>query len=74
MTQVFISYSRKGHDFVQSLHRALEDADRKTWVDWEDIPPSAQWLKRICSAIDEADTFVFVLSPDSVSSQDNRET
>lgn len=69
MTQVFISYSRKDRDFVQSLHRALEDAKRQTWVDWEDIPPSAEWLKRICSAIDEADTFVFVLSPDSVTSE-----
>jgi WD40 repeat protein len=69
MTQVFISYSRKDRNFVQSLHRALEEAKRKAWVDWEEIPPSAEWLKRICSAIDEADTFVFVLSPDSVSSE-----
>jgi WD40 repeat protein len=68
MTQVFISYSRKDGGFVQSLQRALEEVKRKTWVDWEDIPPSAEWLKRICSAIDEADTFVFLLSPDSVSS------
>jgi WD40 repeat protein len=69
MAQVFISYSRKDGSFVRGLQRALEDAKRETWVDWEDIPPSVEWLTRIRSAIDEADTFVFVLSPDSVRSE-----
>lgn len=69
MSQVFISYSRNDRGFVELLHHALEGAKRDTWVDWEDIPPSAEWLKRIHAAIDEADIFVFVLSPDSVDSR-----
>ena len=69
MAQVFISYSRKDKSFVLSLREALKNARRDTWMDLEDIPPSAEWLARIRSAIDEADTFVFVLSPDSIVSE-----
>jgi len=36
------------------------------WVDVEDIRPSDDWLRAIHAAIDGADAFVFVVSPDSV--------
>src|SRR3970040_2429343 len=68
MTDVFISYSRKDKDLVRALHDALKAQNRDTWVDWEDIPPTAEWLKEIFSAIEAAHTFVFVISPDSVAS------
>jgi hypothetical protein len=66
---VFVSYSRKDERFVHKLHDALAAAQRDIWVDWEDIPPSAEWLKEIKRAIEGGDTVVFVVSPDSVSSQ-----
>ena len=66
MTDVFISYSRKDQDFVRHLHEALAEHDRETWVDWEGIPPTAEWMKEIYAAIDKANTFVFVISPDSI--------
>src|SRR3712207_4304984 len=69
MTDVFISYSRKDKDFVLDLHRALKERDRDCWVDWEDIPPTAKWLEEVYSGIDGADTFAFVISPDSVASK-----
>lgn len=69
MTQVFISYSRKDTDFVQRLHQALEVRDHETWVDWEGIPPSDKWMARIHGAIDAAEAFVFVISPDSIASE-----
>jgi TIR domain len=68
MADVFISYSRKDTDFVRRLHDALSKLNRNTWVDWEDIPLTAEWLKEIYAGIDSADNFVFVISPESVSS------
>src|SRR5881396_296881 len=36
--------------------------------DWEDIRPTEEWMQAIYGAIEGADTFVFVLTPDSVAS------
>lgn len=66
MADVFVSYARNDKQFVQALHEALRVANRDSWVDWEDIPPSAEWLNEVLSGIEGADTFVFVISPDSV--------
>ena len=65
MADVFISYSRKDKDFVRDLHEALAARERDTWVDWEDIPLTAEWLAEIYAGIEGADAFVFVISPDS---------
>lgn len=65
---IFISYSRKDAAFVRRLHEALAAQDRKTWVDWEGIPPSADWIREIEAAVDAAEAFVFVLSPDAAAS------
>ena len=51
------------------LHDALVERQRDIWVDWEDIPLTADWLKEIFAAIEAANTFVFVISPDSVASE-----
>ncbi|HEY9887833.1 MAG TPA: TIR domain-containing protein [Candidatus Obscuribacterales bacterium] len=66
---VFISYSRRNKEFVQELHSALESTGREVWVDWENIPVAVDWWQEIQLGIELADTFVFVLSPDSVASQ-----
>jgi len=69
MPEVFISYSRKDKDFVANLHQALAEQQRDTWLDTKDIPPTAEWLKEIFGAIEAADTFVFVVSPDGMLSE-----
>ncbi|MBI5667201.1 MAG: TIR domain-containing protein [Chloroflexi bacterium] len=69
MADVFISYSRRDAEFVRRLHSRLTEAGRNCWVDWEDIPPTAQWLAEIYGAIEAADTFIFVISPDSLASK-----
>lgn len=69
MADVFISYSRKDKEFVKVLHTALAEQQRDTWVDWEDIPLTADWWQEIQRGIEAADTFVFVISPDSVISK-----
>ena len=68
MTDVFISYSRSDGDFVRRLHELLSEAGKTTWVDWEGIPPTADWMAEIYAAIEGSNAFVVVLSPDAVSS------
>ena len=66
---VFISYSRRNKEFVQELYGALEATGREVWVDWENIPVAVDWWQEIQLGIELADTFVFILSPDSVASE-----
>lgn len=68
MAQVFISYSRQDTDFVRRMVDALKAHERDTWVDWEDIPLTANWWQEICAGIEGANTFLFVISPASLSS------
>jgi len=73
MSDVFISYSRKDKEFVKALHEALIERNRDTWVDWEDIPLTADWWQEIQLGIEDANAFVFILTPDSVASKVCRE-
>ena len=68
MGDVFISYSRKDIAFARLLHNALKDSELETWIDWQDIPPSTDWLAEVYEAIEGADTFIFVISDTSVAS------
>ncbi len=68
MSDVFISYSRKDSDFTRILHQRLTEDGRDVWIDWEDIPATADWWQEIRTAIEEADVFAFVISPNSVRS------
>lgn len=68
-SQVFISYSRKDRAFVEALHAGIVENGIKAWVDWEGIPLSADWWAEIVEAIESADTFIFVISSDSLNSK-----
>jgi WD40 repeat protein len=65
MTDIFISYSRKDIAYARLLHDALRENDFETWIDWQDIPPSVDWLNEVYTAIEGADTFIFILSGSS---------
>ena len=69
LSDVFISYSRKDTDFVKHLDAAFKAQDMEVWVDWEDIPLSANWMQEIEAGIEGADVFIFVISPDSIASE-----
>lgn len=69
MADVFISYSRTDGAFVRELHAFLTDRGKDVWVDWEDIPPAAQWEQDIDDSIDAAESFVFVISRSSLASK-----
>jgi WD40 repeat protein len=66
---VFISYSRHDRDFVERLYRTLADRGYAVWVDWDDIPPSAEWFEEIRAGIAGADGVVYVISPESAVSE-----
>jgi WD40 repeat protein len=66
---VFISYSRKNIEFVRKLNDSLDSSEIEAWVDWEGIPPSSDWMDEIQRAIEGADAFLFVISPDSLASE-----
>lgn len=65
MADVFISYSRKDKTFMTRLHSALVERGRDVWVDFEDIPVTADWQREIYSGIESADAFIFIISPNS---------
>jgi len=69
MTQLFISYSRKDVDFARRITERFEAEGLEAWVDWQDIPPSVDWMKEIQAGIEEADIFLYLVSPDSISSR-----
>ena len=69
ISHVFVSYSRKDRDAVAAIVSALRAADQEVWVDLEDIAPSAVWMEEIKTAITNADSVIFFISPDSVISQ-----
>lgn len=68
MSDVFISYSRNDKDFARRLHGALTAQKRDTWVDWEDIVPTADWWETTKTGIKQADTVIFIISPESLES------
>ena len=68
MTSLFISYSRKDIEFARKLTAAFKGQDLDFWIDWEGIPPTVDWWKEIQKGIEEANVFVFLISPDSAQS------
>src|SRR5512134_1659899 len=69
MAKLFVSYSRKDSTAARKLIEAFKSIEQDVWVDWESIPPAADWLEQIFRGIEEADAFVFMVSPDSIVSE-----
>ena len=60
---VFVSYSRADRERVLAFTQGLAERGKRAWVDLEDIPPSAEWMAEIRSAIEAADGYLVVVSP-----------
>jgi WD40 repeat protein len=69
MTGIFISYSRKDSVIARKLIEEFKTIKLDVWVDWEDIPPAVDWLDQVLQGIEQADAFVFLVSPDSAISE-----
>jgi WD40 repeat protein len=68
MSHIFISYARKDIDFAQKIVTALAESKLDTWIDRKSIPKGEDWEQEIYRGIEEADAFLFLISPDSVAS------
>jgi hypothetical protein len=66
--KVFISYSREDLAFVERFGAALKARGIEPLIDQTEIGAFDEWWTRIETVIARADTFVFVISPDSVAS------
>jgi len=66
--RIFISYSRKDMAFADRLDAALKARGFEPLIDREEIYAFEDWWERIQNLIGQADTVVFVLSPDAVDS------
>ena len=69
MAKAFVSYSRKDIAFAKRLTAELQKGDLDFWIDWEGIPPTVDWWREIEKGIEEADVFLFLISPDSAQSK-----
>jgi hypothetical protein len=68
--KVFISYSRRDStDFADELVNGLELAGFSPFLDRHDIAPGEKWEERLGRLIAQADTVVFVVSPEAVKSE-----
>ena len=68
--KVFISYSRKDSAaFADDLVLGLEDRGFAPFLDRHDIKPGEPWDTRLGALIEQSDTMVFVISPESVKSE-----
>ncbi|MEO8357064.1 MAG: SUMF1/EgtB/PvdO family nonheme iron enzyme, partial [Chloroflexota bacterium] len=65
----FISYSRAHSAFVVRLAKDLKTAGFDVWLDQLDIPKGARWDDDIEAAVERSTTFMIVLAPESMESQ-----
>ena len=68
--KIFISYSRKDLAFADRLDAALKIRGFEPLIDREEIYAVEDWWRRLQALLLQADTVVFVLSPDSVASHE----
>lgn len=67
--RIFISYSHKDMAFTDRLESALKERGFEPLIDRSEIFAFEDWWHRIEALIGRADTVVFVLSPDAVTSE-----
>jgi formylglycine-generating enzyme required for sulfatase activity len=67
--KVFVSYSRKDEAFADELIAGLQLAGFEPYLDKHDIAAGENWEERLGRLIEAADTVVFVISPDAVTSE-----
>lgn len=67
--KVFISYSRKDLAFALRLVEALEARSLDVLIDTRDLPLAVEFQKELLGFIRQADTVVYVVSPDSIGSK-----
>jgi len=66
--KIVISYPSVHRAVAERLKIALEAEDHDVFFDRDDLPPGESFHHAIRNAIDAADLFVFMISPEAVAS------
>ncbi len=69
LPRVFISYSRKDSAAAECLVDDLKKRGFEAYLDKKDIAPGEPWQERLGRLIVDADSVVFLISPDSMESK-----
>ncbi|MBN8592402.1 MAG: toll/interleukin-1 receptor domain-containing protein [Anaerolineae bacterium] len=63
MADAFISYDRQDQTFARQLVDGLNSRVIQVWIDWADITLGSNWWGEIRNGIQEANSFICLLSP-----------
>jgi hypothetical protein len=66
--ELFISYSRLDSEFTNRLYEALIAKEYGAWFDTHQLIAGHEFAPELYEAIERADVFLFILSPDSMQS------
>ena len=66
LMKIFLSYSSAHRDTAASINYELAASGHDVFFDKEDLPPGQSYNERIRSAIEAADLFIFLITPESV--------
>ena len=69
MNAIFVSYAHAGLSFVRELRAGLVKSGHEVWLDVDEMEPSDDWLASIERALEDAEAFVFVVSRESLRSE-----
>jgi len=64
--RIFLSYSSKDRALAEPIYFTLRADRHKVFFDRSDLPPGQEYDARIRQAIEAADLFIFLVSPDSI--------
>ena len=65
--RIFLSYSSKDRALAEPIYFTLRADRHKVFFDRSDLPPGQEYDAHILQAIEAADLFIFLVSPDSIS-------
>ncbi len=68
-SDAFISYSRREQGFARQLVEAFAQRGYNAWFDRNDVRPAGEFWEDIKAGIEEASAFIFIMSPDSITSE-----
>jgi hypothetical protein len=67
--RVFLSVASSDRPKAEEVAYALRDEGHKVFLDEQDLPPGESYHRKIRLAIEDADLFVFFVSPASVKAE-----
>ncbi len=69
MPDIFLSYSRKDSEHALRLAEQLRAGGIEVWIDQRGITGAEQWATEIVEGIRACSTFILLLSPNSIASE-----